>query len=181
MPKIIIFGDIDIAPLYIIIDGGKELTVAGKYPRCINVSTGMHSVAATTISKLQRATLTGGGVGDAITFATNTALEGDIVLDSNEVLLISVKQKLSKTEVNNKVVDISEADKFVNMADVLDYGERAPGEKNKWAVFFLCLFFGFLGVHRFYEKKIGTGILYLLTFGLCGIGVIRDLIWILRR
>lgn len=42
----------------------------------------------------------------------------------------------------------------------------------------LCIFLGYLGVHRFYLKKIGTGILYLFTMGLCGIGWIVDIILI---
>lgn len=42
----------------------------------------------------------------------------------------------------------------------------------------LCIFIGYLGVHRFYLKKIGTGILYLFTMGLCGIGWIVDIILI---
>lgn len=49
-------------------------------------------------------------------------------------------------------------------------------EKNKWVSLLLCLFFGVFGAHRFYEGKIGTGILYLFTGGLCGIGVFVDLI-----
>lgn len=60
-------------------------------------------------------------------------------------------------------------------------GGRRVKEINKWVAFFLCLFFGFLGVHRFYEGKIGTGILYLCTAGLCFIGVIVDLIIILTK
>ena len=38
----------------------------------------------------------------------------------------------------------------------------------------LLTFLGVLGLHRFYLGKWGTGILYLLTFGLLGIGVIYD-------
>lgn len=68
-----------------------------------------------------------------------------------------------------------------DMNSLYEVGERTPGEKNKWAVFFLCLFFGCFGVHRFYEKKIVTGIIYLLTMGLFGIGVLYDLFRILSR
>lgn len=39
----------------------------------------------------------------------------------------------------------------------------------------ICFFFGVFGVHKFIEGKIGMGILYLLTFGLFGIGWIIDI------
>ncbi|MCR8910268.1 TM2 domain-containing protein, partial [Borreliella burgdorferi 297] len=47
---------------------------------------------------------------------------------------------------------------------------------NKLIVFLLCLLFGYLGVHRFYVGKIGTGLLYLFTFGFLYVGVLIDLI-----
>lgn len=50
--------------------------------------------------------------------------------------------------------------------------------KSKWVSLLLCLFLGWLGAHRFYERKIPTGILYLCTLGLLGIGWIFD-IWLL--
>lgn len=43
-------------------------------------------------------------------------------------------------------------------------------KKNKWVAFWLCFFFGIFGAHKFYEGKVGMGILYLLTGGLFGIG-----------
>ena len=54
-------------------------------------------------------------------------------------------------------------------------------EKNKWVAFCLCLFLGFLGAHKFYEGKVGMGILYIITFGLFCIGWIVDLIAILAK
>ena len=54
-------------------------------------------------------------------------------------------------------------------------------EIKKWVAFFLALFLGGFGAHKFYEGKIGMGILYLLTGGLCAIGVIVDLIKILGK
>lgn len=53
--------------------------------------------------------------------------------------------------------------------------------KNKWVAFFLCLFLGVFGIHKFYEEKAGMGILYLFTGGLCGIGWFVDLIIILCK
>ncbi|MCD7761203.1 MAG: TM2 domain-containing protein [Clostridiales bacterium] len=53
--------------------------------------------------------------------------------------------------------------------------------KDKWVSFFLCLLLGWLGAHKFYEGKIGMGILYLLTLGLFGVGIIVDLIVILFK
>ena len=56
-----------------------------------------------------------------------------------------------------------------------------PSPKSKWAAFFLCLFFGVLGVHKFYEGKVLLGILYLFTGGIFSIGVIIDLIRLLFK
>ena len=55
-----------------------------------------------------------------------------------------------------------------------------PGvsQKNKMIALLLCIFLGGFGIHRFYVGKIGTGILYLFTGGLCGIGWIVDIILI---
>lgn len=53
--------------------------------------------------------------------------------------------------------------------------------KSKWVSFFLCLFLGPLGIHKFYEGRVLLGILYLLTAGLCGVGVVIDLIILLFK
>jgi TM2 domain-containing membrane protein YozV len=43
----------------------------------------------------------------------------------------------------------------------------------------LCFFLGALGIHRFYVGKIWTGILWLCTGGLFGIGWVIDFIMII--
>lgn len=56
--------------------------------------------------------------------------------------------------------------------------------KNTTVYFLLTFFLGFLGVHRFYRKQYGMGILYLLTCGIGGIGWICDIVisivWLYR-
>lgn len=50
--------------------------------------------------------------------------------------------------------------------------------KSKITALLLCIFLGTLGVHRFYVGKVGTGIVWLLTLGVFGIGVLVDIIMI---
>ncbi|MCL1866758.1 MAG: TM2 domain-containing protein, partial [Oscillospiraceae bacterium] len=53
--------------------------------------------------------------------------------------------------------------------------------KNKWAALFLCVFFRFIGAHKFYEGRTGLGVLYLFTCGLFLIGVIIDFLTLLFK
>jgi TM2 domain-containing membrane protein YozV len=47
--------------------------------------------------------------------------------------------------------------------------------KSKGIAYLLLIFFGLFGAHRFYIGKIGSGVLYLCTFGLFYVGVVIDL------
>lgn len=57
--------------------------------------------------------------------------------------------------------------------------QSRTSDKTKGTTAVLCFFLGWLGVHRFYVGKIGTGLLWMFTLGLFGIGDLIDFIMIL--
>ena len=54
----------------------------------------------------------------------------------------------------------------------------SESDKRMVPALLLCFFLGFIGVHRFYVGKVGTGILMLVTAGGVGIWVIVDFVMI---
>ena len=53
------------------------------------------------------------------------------------------------------------------------------GQRSKVTAALFCAFLGYLGIHRFYVGKTGTGVAMLLTAGGCGIWALIDFIMIL--
>ena len=54
-------------------------------------------------------------------------------------------------------------------------------DKSNTVALLLCFFLGFLGIHRFYVGKIGTGVLMLITLGGLGIWNLVDFILIVMQ
>jgi TM2 domain-containing membrane protein YozV len=59
------------------------------------------------------------------------------------------------------------------------YVRPERSERNRWVALLLCFFGGFLGLHRFYVGKVGSGIWYLLTGGFFFFGAVADFFCIL--
>lgn len=80
----------------------------------------------------------------------------------------------SKVSTPNIIINNSNQNTNTNTVGNMNYPY-----KSKLIALLLCFFLGYLGLHRFYAGKIGTGIIWLLTAGLLGIGWIVDFFIIL--
>jgi TM2 domain-containing membrane protein YozV len=56
--------------------------------------------------------------------------------------------------------------------------ELYPSSRSRLVTLLLAIFLGVFGVHRFYNGKIGTGVLMILTLGGLGIWWLTDVIMI---
>ena len=90
-------------------------------------------------------------------------------------------EEIKKSEQPNIVINNSNMNTNTNTNTNVNAGMYGLRAKNKWVAFFLCLFLGFIGAHKFYEGKVGMGILYLFTGGLLGIGWFIDCIVLLFK
>jgi hypothetical protein len=85
----------------------------------------------------------------------------------------------SNQQQNQPNIVITNANTNTNKNVNSNYSGRGYIYRSKWTTFFLCFFLGAIGAHRFYVGKIGTGLLYLLTLGFGGFGILLDFILIL--
>jgi len=103
-------------------------------------------------------------------------LKNDKVCFCCQKSLPAIDNNTSQEKARNTVL-ASESKEVCTLDEVRK--NKIVSSKSKGAALALCFFLGIFGAHRFYANKVGTGVLYLFTGGLFGIGAIVDFIMIL--
>lgn len=85
-----------------------------------------------------------------------------------------------KNNKNDQIV-INNNNQAVATANNLNLNSKNKEPKNKWIAIALCILLGYFGAHKFYEGKIGLGVIYLFTFGLFFIGPLIDFFTLLGK
>ena len=91
----------------------------------------------------------------------------------------NVLDEAKNSSASQPTINITNTNENINTN--ANSGIRFGPRKSKTTALILCLvgFLGIAGLHRMYVGKVGSGILHLFTYGICGIGTVIDLISIL--
>lgn len=91
----------------------------------------------------------------------------------------SNSKKQSHSSGSNEIINYSSHDGDGSQMD--NNMKNTKKQKRRKTELLLCLLLGWAGGHKFYRKKTGMGILYLLTFGFFCIGWLGDLLFLSLR
>lgn len=91
--------------------------------------------------------------------------------------MYQAQQSTPQIIVNNSNSNVNSNSNINNNSSMMINGKK----KDKGVALLLCFFLGVFGIHRFYEGKILTGLLWLFTFGLMGFGTLIDFIILLFK
>lgn len=119
-----------------------------------------------------------------LTFVPSIGKKVEVYTNGNDYTVIPIESEVPQSVPTPAappaqpqiIINNSNSNQNINLDDHED-----AKQINKWTAFLICWFFGWAGIHRFYEGKIATGVLWLCTFGLFGVGWFIDWLIILFK
>ena len=75
-----------------------------------------------------------------------------------------------------KSEEMEELEELVESEELYESGEK---KFERAVMIIVCWLIGFLGIHRFIKKYWKSGLIFLFTGGLLGVGWAVDLIWLI--
>lgn len=112
---------------------------------------------------------------------TKFCLECGAKINRNAVICPHCGCQVDNTIQNQPQIVINNSNQNQNQNNNMVSNNQGRVLCNKWVSILLCIFLGWLGGHKYYERKIGTGIVYTCTFGFLFIGVIIDFLNLLAK
>lgn len=116
--------------------------------------------------------------GEAIPIQLNEkdSTHTDIIIVSRSNTGIMAGGLLTKKNEQNVELLLGNISKFLQGKEIVVKG---GSKKGIIATLLIAIFFGWLGLHRFFVGKWKTGLLYLVTLGFAGIGWLLDVVRII--
>ena len=102
--------------------------------------------------------------------------DNSIIVSKHQIVDFSKKENNNVTAKNNLTTEPKAIKSKQEKKDKKGVNGNSGVLKSQIIALLLCIFFGVLGIHRFYLGYVGWGILYLFTGGIFGIGWIIDII-----
>ncbi len=102
-------------------------------------------------------------------------------IDDDCIVCPKCGKQVAELKANDPKIIINNSNANMNANTNMNNVASYVKPRNKWLALGLCILLGMFGAHKFYEGKVGMGILYIFTCGLFFIGVIVDLIALLFK
>ena len=177
---------------YLSINGGKEIMIVdgGVY----RIPTGYIHLAYYSRSSLERKTgalnsaINGGSVLGSAIAESNMGQGFEITENVTENTVIDFvafvrgnRDVYSAPRLNNYEIEPEDMQKlYTNITQSASSASENLNYNPKTALI-LCILLGSVGIHRFYMKNYGMGLLYMCTLGLFGIGWLVDIFRLIKE
>ena len=174
---------------YLRIDNGNQIELFDGL--MIEIEAGTHYLSFSTQSAANRGLAKlNAAVGNYNIAAgmEKNSVDGDITqsFDENDVMLFTVVSDRGGHVLSQPTFEVREFTEEGMKKLNEQYAQQQAMiveayQKGNTTELVLCLLLGWLGAHKFYRGKAGMGLIYLLTGGLCGFGVLFDLIGLIIK